>query len=86
MNICNAGCNAENLKISEDKIVHYEKDGDHFNVYDSDGKIIGQYASTADFGTNNIWKRDHYTIPEALEQIKKKPAGQKLNTISFTFK
>ena len=57
-------------------------------MYDGN-EIVAKYAGFGDFGTTNYYKpkvkRTHYTIPEALEAIANKPAGQKLNTIKFTF-
>lgn len=50
----------------------YEKDGNHYNIYDADGQLVAQYRDMADFGTNHVYvKRRIYTVQEATEALGK---------------
>ena len=81
-------CSSSYLGKSPLEVTHYEYDGDHFNVYDSNGKIVAQYGNFADFGTTNYYVpqapkevRRIYTVQEAEEAAK----GNK-NTFSIRYR
>ena len=81
-------CNSSYLYKSPLNVTHYERDGDHFNVYDSNGEIVAQYGSLIDFGTTNYYvpkaakeAKRIYTVEEATETAK----GNK-NTFSIRYR
>ncbi len=81
-------CNSSYLYKTPLSVTHYERDGDHFNVYDSNGEIVAQYGSLIDFGTTNYYvpkapkeAKRIYTVEEATETAK----GNK-NTFSIRYR
>ena len=49
----------------------YEKEGDHYNIYDMDGRLVAKYGDIASFGTENRIKQRIYTIDEAIQSLGK---------------
>ena len=81
-------CNSSYLYKTPLSVTHYERDGDHYNIYDSNGEIVAQYGSLIDFGTTNYYvpkapkeAKRIYTVEEATEAAK----GNK-NTFSIRYR
>ncbi len=64
------------------QVYRYEKEGNHYNIYDANGRLISQYGSMTDFGTNNFYEGKRiYTVDEATKAVK----GNK-NTFSIRYR
>ena len=82
-------CNSSYLYKTPLSVTHYERDGDHYNIYDSNGEIVAQYGNFEDFGTTNYYVpkapkevKRIYTVPEAVEAL----GTKNKNTFSIRYR